>query len=210
MKQACGLMWLRWRSSSSSSSSSSSRFRRRSSPAFETLTHSASPSRTFHHKSRPVPLSALEKFRASTTTAADPSKPRPLAFFVLHITGPASTAAATTTTRRSGHGIGYGHGYGYGFRSYSQSSYSSSLHTHTMAEQVHWTGPKVRETFLNYFAEKRGHTIGMHLAASFAPPFLPFGERASLCAALGFAPRVIRSQVCLYFMLHEMALSSLT
>jgi hypothetical protein len=113
------LMWLR-----------SSCRARRSSPAFETLSHSAS--RTFHHKSRLVPPSALEKFRASTT-AADPSKSQ--AFFVLHVAGLASI------TRN-------------GFRSYSQSSALQA-----MADQT-WTGPKVRETFLNYFA-KRGHSIGM-------------------------------------------------
>jgi len=120
MKQACGLMWLR----------SSCRPRRRS-PTFETLSHSAS--RTFYHKSRPVPPSALEKLRASTT-AADPSKPR--AFFVLHVAGLASITKN-------------------GFRSYSQSTTLP-----TMAEETTWTGPKVRETFLNYFAE-RGHSIGM-------------------------------------------------
>ncbi|KAK0633038.1 hypothetical protein B0T14DRAFT_418794 [Immersiella caudata] len=103
---------------------------RRSSPAFETLSHSAS--RTFYHKSRLVPPSALEKFRASTT-AADPSEPR--AFFVLHVAGLASI------TRN-------------GFRPYSKSSALQA-----MADQT-WTGPKVRETFLNYFAE-RGHSIGM-------------------------------------------------
>jgi len=109
-------------------SSWSCRFR--SFPAFETLSHSAS--RTFHIKSRPIPPTALEKFRASTTT----TNPSSSAFFV-HI-----THSASSSSRRSRY------------------RFFSSSPLHTMADQVHWTGPRVRQTFLDYFAE-RGHTVGM-------------------------------------------------
>lgn len=101
-----------------------------SQPAFVTLSHG---SRSFHHKIRPAPQpSVLENFRAVTAFAAA----KPLLHFPL--TGLHLRIAPVSRN---------------GYRFYSRSSTPS-----TMA-QVDWTGPRVRKTFLDFFAE-RGHTIG--------------------------------------------------
>jgi hypothetical protein len=87
-------------------------------------------SRSFYHKSRPAPQSPkLENFRG----VAASSTTRHLALFSLQL--------RIASVSKIGH------------RLYSQSSTLP-----TMAE-VKWTGPRVRKTFLDYFAE-RGHTIG--------------------------------------------------
>jgi hypothetical protein len=125
MKQALAGRWCL--------SSWSCRFR--SSPAFDLLSHSAS--RPFHlpTKSRPVPPSALEKVRASTTTTTS-------LLLTLLSAWTFSPASATPTIS--------------GFRFFST---SPSPLRRAMADQIDWTGPKVRQTFLDYFAE-RGHTVG--------------------------------------------------
>ncbi|KAK3694603.1 hypothetical protein B0T22DRAFT_368070 [Podospora appendiculata] len=112
--------------------------------AWEPLSHS---SRTFHHKTGPIPppqsttSSRLENFRAATTAATTSTSANRL--------HPSSTSAwlgagvhfrNIPTTRHS-------------YRSYSQSSTLPAM------AEVKWTGPVVRETFLKYF-EERGHTIG--------------------------------------------------
>ena len=89
------------------------------------------PSRTFHPKTTPI-LPLLENFRAATTTA----NPAPLVLLDLR-----TAKDASTFTRR-------------GCRHYSQ-----SFTLPDMAEEVHWTGPRVRQAFLDFFAE-RGHTVG--------------------------------------------------
>ncbi|KAK3945436.1 alanine--tRNA ligase [Diplogelasinospora grovesii] len=97
-------------------------------PAFVPLSHS---SRTFHHKTRPIPpltLSRLEKLRGATTRTA----PSPFALVRLQIQNSSLTRS--------------------GYRFYSQSS------TLPVMAEVQWTGLKVRQTFFDYFAE-RGHTI---------------------------------------------------
>ena len=145
---------------------------RSSSPGFVTLSHC---SRTFHHKSRPIPPIAVEKFRAAATTnaaAADPSSP-PLAalFSSLHSQIPIDQAITTTasaartrttsssripTTTKRNHLRLFA-----SLQPHSNPLSSSTLPT--MAdEQVHWSAAKVRETFLRFF-EERGHTIGKPL-----------------------------------------------
>ena len=100
--------------------------------AFVILSHGP---RTFHHKTpRPAPQSlTLENLRAATTfTTANP----------LHFPRIDLHDRIASNSRN-----------GYRF-------YSSSSTLPTMAEaEVKWTGPLVRKTFLDFFAE-RGHTIG--------------------------------------------------
>lgn len=120
--------------------------------AFEPLSHG---SRTFHHKTRRAPQSStrtLENFRAATALA--PLQNSPLIGLHFRIT--------TIPTSRNG------------YRLYSRSSTLP-----TMAE-VKWTGPLVRKTFLDFFAE-RGHSIGKEPAPTpprDAPQFAPM----SVCA----------------------------
>ena len=142
------------------------------SPGFVTLSHC---SRTFHHKSRPIPPTAVEKFRAAATTsvaAADPSSP-PLAalFSSLHSQIPidqaintTASAARTRTTSSSCIPTTTKRNYLRPFTSpQPHSNPLSSSTLPTMAdEQVHWSAAKVRETFLRFF-EERGHTIGKPL-----------------------------------------------
>lgn len=104
---------------------------------FETLSHG---SRSFHHKIRPsAPQSptVLENFPAAATTTFPAVNPAPL---YTTLVNPRRQIASTLNT---------------GYCLYShQSSRPSSI----MAG-VEWTGPRVRKTFLDYFAE-RGHAIG--------------------------------------------------
>ncbi len=87
-------------------------------------------SRTFH-KTRPDPRREIENLRPATT-------PRSTTTFA----APGLQTPHVAKPRLS-------------IRFYSQ---SSSLPN--MAEEVKWTGLKVRKTFFDFFAE-RGHTIGM-------------------------------------------------
>jgi alanyl-tRNA synthetase len=103
--------------------------------AFVTLSHC---SRTFHHKTPLAPQpSTLENFRVATTTT--PAKANAVTFQPTGLVG--VHLGKLSTYYRISH------------RFYSQ---SSTLHA--MAE-VKWTGPLVRKTFLDFFAE-RGHSIG--------------------------------------------------
>ena len=147
--------------------------RARSAPGFVTLSHC---SRTFHHKSRPIPPTAVEKFRATATAPTnrhaaadrDPSSP-PLAlssFLLLHSRIPACVdeANSTTTAVRTRTTLVRTRPKRSRLRFYSalptHSTPSSSSTPPAMAdEQVHWSAAKVRETFLHFF-EERGHTIG--------------------------------------------------
>ncbi|KAK1837170.1 alanine--tRNA ligase [Podospora conica] len=153
---------------------SRSRSRARTSPGFVTLSHC---SRTFHHKSRPIPPTAVEKFRAAATTnqaaAADPSLASLSSSLLLHsrihipaCVDQATTAAATAsaartrttlatrTTPKRDQRLRF-----YSSALQTQSTPPSSSTQPVMAdEQVHWSAAKVRETFLRFF-EERGHTI---------------------------------------------------
>ncbi|KAK4218860.1 alanine--tRNA ligase [Rhypophila decipiens] len=121
-----------WSSRCRSSMSCGTRCR----PGFVTLSHS---SRSFHHKTRPVPPpQRLENFRVATTNSTKSSLPTRSALPRLKLQNLRETSIAIN-----------------GFRLYSHSS-SSTLPS-TMAE-VEWTGLKVRQTFFDFFAE-RGHTI---------------------------------------------------
>ncbi|KAK3383728.1 hypothetical protein B0T24DRAFT_60481 [Lasiosphaeria ovina] len=151
------LWWLRWswprRSCRPRSCGTSCR------AAFVSLSHS---SRTFHHKTGPIPPpSSLEKFRAVTTTLTTANR----------TTTAFPSRSAASPVRLQQQCIQHALILGSGIRPYSQSSSSSSLPA--MAEGVQWTGPLVRKTFFDFFAE-RGHTIGM-------PP--------SRCAHLGLCAR---------------------
>ena len=121
-------------------------------PAFESLSHG---SRSFHHKTRPAPQSCtvLENFRAATsfTTANSPS------LYSNYSTLIGLRLRIVSASRNS-------------YRFYSRSSTPP-----TMAE-VKWTGPLVRKTFLDYFAE-RGHSIGK------APP-PPSRLHPALCTSV--------------------------
>lgn len=105
-------------------------------PPFETLSHG---SRSFHHKTRPAPQSCsiIENFRAATTF---PNHNTVRHYYSALI----SLRPRIVSASRNG------------YRFYSRSSTLP-----TMAE-VEWTGPRVRKTFLDYFAE-RGHSIGKAL-----------------------------------------------
>lgn len=120
-------------------------------PAFEPLSHG---SRSFHHKTRPAPQSlGLENFRAATAFSTSNSHALPHFPALISL----SRLRIVSTLRN-------------GYRFYSRSSTLP-----TMAE-VKWTGPLVRKTFLDFFAE-RGHSIGK------TPP--PLGHpalRVSVCA----------------------------
>ncbi len=113
---------------------------------FEPLSHACARPRSFHHKHKthcPAPQSprpGLENVRAATgfpnscsTHNKAPRSPSPSPLFGLHLR------------------IASAFGPSYRF-------YSSRSITPTMAE-VKWTGPLVRKTFLDFFAE-RGHSIG--------------------------------------------------
>jgi alanyl-tRNA synthetase len=102
-------------------------------PAFVSLSHG---SRSFHHKTRPVAppsYSLLENFRAATAFSTLNSSICYSALIGLHL----RIASILTNGRRF---------------------YSRSSALPSMAE-VQWTGPRVRKTFLDFFAE-RGHSIG--------------------------------------------------
>lgn len=105
-------------------------------PPFETLSHG---SRSFHHKTRPAPQSCsiIENFRAATTFPNHNTVRRYYSALI-------SLRPRIVSASRNG------------YRFYSRSSTLP-----TMAE-VEWTGPRVRKTFLDYFAE-RGHSIGKAL-----------------------------------------------
>ncbi|KAK4170195.1 alanine--tRNA ligase [Cladorrhinum sp. PSN259] len=113
-------------------------------PAFVVLSHC---SRTFHHKTRQItpPKSRVENFPVATTT---------LAPAVANTTAALRSRAASRDLhlqirRALNSRIGY--------RFYSQTPSSTSR---AMADSnpPHWTGLKVRQTFLDFFAE-RGHDI---------------------------------------------------
>jgi hypothetical protein len=129
--------------------------------AFEPLSH-AYAGASFHHKTHcPAPQSprpGLENFRAATGSLATssstlhnnnkaPRSPSPSPLFGLHL----RIASA----------------FGPSYRYYSSRHPTSP----TMAE-VKWTGPLVRKTFLDFFAE-RGHSIGR----PHAPPSLPLQKQ---------------------------------
>ncbi len=108
-------------------------------PAFEPLSHGP---RSFHHKIRPTPQSlfGLENFRAATKSPTANASPYSSAFTSLHL--------RFVPTFRNG------------YRFYSRSSTLPNM------AEVKWTGPLVRKTFLDFFAE-RGHSIG---TSPSAPP----------------------------------------
>jgi hypothetical protein len=107
-------------------------------PAFESLSHGGS--RSFQHKTGPAPqsCSVLENFRAATTCNLSTARHPP---YYRYSSALISLQLRTASASRNG------------YRFYSRSSTLP-----TMAE-VEWTGPRVRKTFLDYFAE-RGHSIG--------------------------------------------------
>lgn len=101
-------------------------------PAFEPLSHG---SRSFHHKTRPTPQSLLrlENFRAATEFPTANASPYSSPLTSLHL--------RFVPIFRDG------------YRFYSRSSTLPNM------AEVKWTGPLVRKTFLDFFAE-RGHAIG--------------------------------------------------
>lgn len=123
----------------------------RCSPSFVvTLSHS---SRTFHHKTSPVPPpKRLENFRVATA-----GQDRRLAAAAVAAAANLSTNPSSLPwlklqkIRETSISI-------HGFRRLYSHSTSSSKSPTNMAE-VEWTGLKVRQTFFDFFAE-RGHTIG--------------------------------------------------
>lgn len=135
-------LWSRWHRSSRGTAAAGGNYR----PAYKALSHG---SRSFHHKSRPAPQSlALENFRAfQTGNAFSTANLKPLRYYPALI----PLRLRTLSVSRSG------------YRCYSSSSTSTST-LPTMSE-VKWTGPHVRKTFLDFFAE-RGHSIGK----TFSPP----------------------------------------
>ena len=102
-------------------------------PAFEPLSHGP---RSFHHKNRPTPQSLfrLENFRAATEFPTANASPYSSALTSL-------LRLRFVPTSRNG------------YRFYSRSSTLPNM------AEVKWTGPLVRKTFLDFFAE-RGHAIG--------------------------------------------------
>lgn len=139
--------------------------RTRTPPGFVTLSHC---SRTFHHKSRPIPPKAVENLRAAATAptnghaaAADrnPSPPAALSsFLLLHSRIPQATTAAAAVRTRTSPKRTKPRFYS-ALHNLSTPSSSSSTPPAMADEQVHWSAAKVRETFLRFF-EERGHTIG--------------------------------------------------
>lgn len=139
--------------------------RTRSPPGFVTLSHC---SRTFHHKSRPIPPKAVENLRAAATAPTnghaaaadrDPSPPAALfSFLLLHSRIPQATTAAAVRTATTSPKTSRPRFYSALPKS-TPSSSSSSTPPAMADEQVHWSAAKVRETFLRFF-EERGHTIG--------------------------------------------------
>jgi alanyl-tRNA synthetase len=132
-------------------------------PAFESLSHG---SRSFHHKTRPAPQSCtvLENFRAATAFSTTNSS-------LLHSNYSALIGLHLQILSASRNG----------YRFYSRSSTPP-----TMAE-VKWTGPLVRKTFLDYFAE-RGHSIGKAPPSPPPPPLHP-ALHASVCMHGGSAEK---------------------
>ncbi len=154
MKQA--LWWWSRCSCRSRRHWSSSRAR---SPGFEeALSHCCS--RAFHHKTRPnPPLVTLEKFPAATTKSkSNPDLPTNNPSFSSARYSPLLFSSSSCIILRPA-----------SIRRSTSYYYSKSYSTlPAMADQVHWTGPRVRQTFLDFFAE-RGHTIGKAPCPSIYP-----------------------------------------
>lgn len=161
MKQALG----QWSVSCGRTRARARAARTRSPPGFVTLSHC---SRTFHHKSRPIPPKAVENLRAAATAPTnghaaaadrDPSPPAALSsFLLLHSRIPQATTAAAAVRTKTSPKTSRPRFYSALHQS-TPSSSSSSTPPAMADEQVHWSAAKVRETFLRFF-EERGHTIG--------------------------------------------------
>jgi hypothetical protein len=143
-------------------------------PAFESLSHG---SRSFHHKTRPAPqpCTVLENFRAATTAFSTANSS------LLHSNYSALIGLHLRILSASRNG----------YRFYSRSSTPP-----TMAE-VKWTGPLVRKTFLDYFAE-RGHSIGKAPPSPPSPLTAPCAARFCLFACTAVLPRSTGWMGCLW------------
>lgn len=129
--------------------------------AFVTLSHC---SRTFHHKTPVAPQpSTLENFRVATATP---------------VTAPATRYSRTN---RIAVQLGRPSNFGIGHRFFSRSSTLRAM------AEVKWTGPLVRKTFLDFFAE-RGHSIGKATAPT------PLPRDAMRCARLAAPMRSSAAQ----------------